>query len=413
MTVKYVLMHKNTPVAELEMDENTGHILKVPETYAAEHLPVGVGFKKGATERVDLNDWWINRSIPASRSGLRNVLETLGIATPSALLTRCYGLSLSDQYWIKPENSDVSWSNVNFFENPFSDDIGDILFGKPSSKRNFDFFSPDNTSNGNLKKRWKIVDEKRCLIKGGSKPFQQQPYNEVIASAIMQRLDIPHIDYELIWDEDAPYCICDDFITAETDLVSAWQIMLTVKQPNDISRYQHYINCCSGIGINDIVHALDQMITLDYIIANEDRHLNNFGLIRNAETLQWIGAAPVFDSGSSLGYELTPAQIRGNAAVECKPFKKHHKAQLELVTSFDWLDFSKLDDIGDEISEILSDERAALFLGPDRAAAVAEAVEKRIDDVHDMAMDMHGGMANDNTEDDVEEDIAQSYEPRL
>lgn len=413
MTVKYVLMHKNIPVAELDMDENTGHILKVPETYAAEHLPVGVGFKKGITERADLNDWWINRSIPASRSGLRNILETLGITTPSALLTRCYGLSLSDQYWIKPENADVSWSKVNFFENPFSDDIGDILFGKPASKRNFDFFSPDNTSNGNLKKRWKIIDEKRCLIKGGSKPFQQQPYNEVIASAIMRRLDIPHIDYELIWDENAPYCICDDFITTETDLVSAWQVMMTVKQPNDVSRYQHYVKCCSDIGISDIVHALDQMITLDFIIANEDRHLNNFGLIRNAQTLEWLGVAPVFDSGSSLGYELMPAQIRGNVEVECKPFKKHHKAQLELVTSFDWLDFSKLDGIGDEISEILSDERAAMFLDADRASAIAGAVENRIKYVQNMAMGMRGCMVNDSTEDDVAEDIAQSYEPKL
>ena len=412
-TMRYVLMHRNISVASLEMDENTGYITKINETYSANHLPVGVGFKKGITERAELNDWWILRSIPASRSGLRNVLETLNIATPQALLTKCYGLSLSDQYWIKPDNSDISWSKVNFFDNSFSDDIGDILFGKPASKRNFDFFSPDNTSNGNLKKRWKIVNDKRCLIKGGSKPFQQQPYNEVIASAIMRRLDIPHIDYDLIWDENAPYSICDDFITTDTDLVSAWQILLTEKQPNDVSRYRHYVNSCEKIGINGIVNALDQMITLDYIIANEDRHLNNFGLIRNAETLEWVGVAPIFDSGSSLGYELMPAQIRGNAEVECKPFKKHHKAQLELVTSFDWLDFSKLDGIGEEITEILSDERAAMFIGADRATAVAEAVEKRIAHVQEMAMGMHGGMVNDTTEDDVDEDIAQSYEPRL
>ncbi len=29
MTVKYVLMHKNIPVALLDMDDNTGYILKV------------------------------------------------------------------------------------------------------------------------------------------------------------------------------------------------------------------------------------------------------------------------------------------------------------------------------------------------------------------------------------------------
>ena len=49
------------------------------------------------------------------------------------------------------------------------------------------------------------------------------------------------------------------------------------------------------------------MIVVDFIIANEDRHLNNFGLVRNANTLEWIGVAPIFDSGSSLGYDkVTP-----------------------------------------------------------------------------------------------------------
>ena len=39
-----------------------------------------------------------------------------------------------------------------------------------------DFSSPDNTTDGNLKKRWKTMDGKRCLVKGGSDPFRQQPF---------------------------------------------------------------------------------------------------------------------------------------------------------------------------------------------------------------------------------------------
>ena len=42
------------------------------------------------------------------------------------------------------------------------------------------------------------------------------------------------------------------------------------------------------------------MFILDYIMLNEDRHLNNFGIIRNVETLDWIGTAPIFDTGESL-----------------------------------------------------------------------------------------------------------------
>lgn len=39
------------------------------------------------------------------------------------------------------------------------------------------------------------------------------------------------------------------------------------------------------------------MIVLDYLIVNEDRHQNNFGVVRNAETLEYLGAAPIYDSG--------------------------------------------------------------------------------------------------------------------
>ena len=68
--------------------------------------------------------------------------------------------------------------------------MGDVLFGKPKKDAEFDFSSPDNTSDGFLKKRWKIINGKRCLIKGGSNPFQQQPFNEIIATGVMERLSI-------------------------------------------------------------------------------------------------------------------------------------------------------------------------------------------------------------------------------
>ena len=42
------------------------------------------------------------------------------------------------------------------------------------------------------------------------------------------------------------------------------------------------------------------MFILDYLLLNEDRHLNNFGIIRDVNTLKWIDLAPIFDNGQSL-----------------------------------------------------------------------------------------------------------------
>ncbi len=125
--MKCILMNKNMPVVELELDDDTATILKVMKTYGVDFLPIGIDAKTGIPNKKELNEWWFGRSIPASRSGIRTALEKLSIQHSEQLLLRCYGLSLSDQYWMKPMDSELEWKNINFFDNDFSDDVGNIL----------------------------------------------------------------------------------------------------------------------------------------------------------------------------------------------------------------------------------------------------------------------------------------------
>ena len=162
-TMQYTLMHKNIAVADMELDEATSSIQRIGTVYRPEHLPVATASKRDGVDRAALNAWWIDRCIPASRSGVRKALETLNLPNTQVLLTRCFGLSLSDQYWVRPYGSDLQWERINFFENPFSEDIGNVLLGKTTDAVNFDFSSPDNTTNGYLKKRWKIIGGKQSL----------------------------------------------------------------------------------------------------------------------------------------------------------------------------------------------------------------------------------------------------------
>ena len=219
--MEYTLMHKNIPVLEIDLDEAPSSVQRIGNVYHPEHLPLGTASKHSEVDRAALNAWWIDRSIPASRNGVRRALETLDLPNTQMLLTRCFGLSLSDQYWVKPQGSDLQWERINFFTNPFSEDIGNVLLGKATYHIDFNFHSPDNTSDGFLKKRWKIIDGKRCLLKAGSNPFMQQPFNGVVVTIVARRLDIPHVPYTLLWDDGIPYSVCEDFITPDTELVSA------------------------------------------------------------------------------------------------------------------------------------------------------------------------------------------------
>lgn len=409
--MKCTLMHRRAEVAQLEFDDETGIIRKIESVMSAEHLPVGVPVKSGIADRHELNKWWSDRSIPASRSGVREALETLDLRNTKELLIKSFGLSLSDQYWIRPEGTGLTWEKFNFYENSFSGDIGDVLFGKPKRNKDFDFRSPDATTDGYLKKRWKIANGKRSLIKGGSNPFRQQPFNEVIAAKIMDGLGIDHVPYNIIWGDGEPYSVCEDFVTRDTELISAWRIMQTQKKDNSTSVYQHFVNCCKSLGAPDVVPALDRMIVLDYIIANEDRHLNNFGLLRNAETLEWLGFAPIYDSGSSLGYNSLLSQIHTEKNITCKPFKRRHDEQIKLVTSFDWIDFSKLSDACDMVREVFSDPRAKELISESRKEAIAQMVERHIESLQTIA-ESHAPQ-EDHAEDDVEKNVAEDYIPKM
>ncbi len=399
--MKCILMHKRIRVAELELDDATGFIQKVGTVYVPQHLPVGIPVRKGIADRAALNEWWTDRSIPASRSGVREALEKLEIASTKMLLVRCYALSLSDQYWICPEGSGLTWEQINFFQNDFSEDIGDVLFGAEKKADGLDFSSPDNTSDGNLKKRWKIINGKRCLIKGGSNPFHQQPFNEVIAAGIMERMKIPHVPYTITWSEGVPYSVCEDFVTEDTELIPAWRILKTQRKDNSTSVYQHFINCCEALGIQGAVPFLDRMIVLDYIIANEDRHLNNFGAVRNAETLEWLGFAPIYDSGSSLGYDKMPAQMRSEKEVVCKPFKNHHEEQLKLVSDFRWIDFNSLADVETFITGVLSMDGAEDYMEENRIRTITRMVRRRIEQLSQQAAG-HAAAQSFSTQDEVE-----------
>ncbi len=77
--LKCTLMHKYIHVVELELDDATGFICKIGTVFGSKHLPIGISVRKDVIDRAELNEWWTGRSIPASRSGIREALEILEI----------------------------------------------------------------------------------------------------------------------------------------------------------------------------------------------------------------------------------------------------------------------------------------------------------------------------------------------
>ncbi|MDR0696492.1 MAG: HipA domain-containing protein [Christensenellaceae bacterium] len=351
---KYILKHKKINVIEFEVDEK-GRIVELGRIFNPNHLPVA-SLNSDKPDLLVVKQWWGSRSIPASREALNNLLDTLGLEFPQQLILKSFGLSLSDQYWICPEGIELDWEDINFFQNGFSDDIGNLLFdrGDNLSINNISLISPDNTSDGILKKSWKIINNKRYLIKAGRSPLKQEPLNEVLASRICQRLQIPYVNYDIIKIDHETCSRCEDFITEKTELVTAWHIIEHIKKDNNISLYTAFIKKCEELGIPDVRLRIDQMITLDFIIANTDRHYNNFGFVRDADTLEWIGFAPIYDSGTSMWCNEINEINPNSQKLSSKPFRNKHFRQIELVQNFSWFNIDALNGIEKEYADILA-----------------------------------------------------------
>lgn len=123
--------------------------------------------------------------------------------------------------------------------------------------------------------------------------------------------------------------------------------------------------------------ALSSIIILDFLIANEDRHTNNFGFIRNAETLNWIGMAPLFGNGSSFGFDKLTSEISSNSGFVCKPFKNKHREQLKLALPFHNLNLASLDTLTNIAGEFLRD-KGGKYVDEERAREICKALALRI-----------------------------------
>lgn len=378
-------MSKNKKVFDFVYDEEEHFIVNFERNYPEneDYAPFGL-IKMNEIDKVEFNKWWKNRQIPASRKGFKEVLHNSNVYDKDnfdLLDAKAYGLSLSDQYWVKGVEEEISWESINFFDNEFSEDIGKILFNGGKTALNLNLNTPDMTSNGNYEKRWKIIDGERYLLKAGSKIYNQEPFNELIATKLYERLlnKDEYVEYSVIFDDDKAISKCKNFITKDTELVPAWKINEYYEFLDDEDKYTHYIRCLNNLGIKNAETLTDKMIVCDYIIANKDRHFNNFGVIRDVNTLKFIDVAPLFDKGCSLWYDENDMYV--GEFFLTKPFEEYEKKQLSLVKKLEWLDMSKLEDFPNEVKTILSMDK---LLSKERINKIVDQIKLRIEFVKEL-----------------------------
>ena len=380
-------MNKNTEVLVAEYDSATSGFTHVYEVKNIDFAPYIIKsfYSKGidnTTFRTNLSVWFKARGIPSWRDKLDILLHRLNISAPGELLDKAFGLSLSDQYWLKPYDSNVSYDSINFFDNDFEDvefteaslsNSSKIITNEASLK------TPNNTTDGMLKKAWIIENGTRYLLKAGYKNETLQPFNEVLASEICKRLGFNHVEYKIDIYKDMVVSKCPCFITKDTEFITCNQIKSSMKRHNNINDYEDYIRVLEENGIANAREKMENMYILDFLIMNEDRHLNNFGIIRDVNTLKWLDVAPIFDNGQSLNikyYDEDEVHISGSGRLfyEVQSFGEI----IKLVKNIKRIDITKLEGLTEWFSELLHEYQDLTGYSDTRIARLCFIIDSQI-----------------------------------
>ena len=349
----YELRHDNDLVMFLEVDENY-RISNIGEIINKNKIPIGLE-KNSKIKTYDMNEWVTARSIPAKREGIDYILEKENVNSVNELIIKNNGLSMTDHYWIVEKNSYLEWGEINYFENDerFGKLGDDIYIGK--NQENVDQGrTPSSSASGMQPKMWVLYKNKKCLLKASEEISQQEPFSEYAASLILDKLDINHVKYSIIKRNNDILSICPNMLDNRSDLISAWYVC-NEKRLNHESSMDHYIRRCGELGIEgDIRTPLEQMIAVDYLIANTDRHWNNFSIIRNSITLKGERPAPLYDHGAAFFTKYHHLHmIDKNEDLECRSFRKRQEDNLKFVKNIDWLRRNVLNDIPDIVRDVM------------------------------------------------------------
>ena len=263
----------------------------------------------------DFDTWIRCRLEVANRNNIANIFKVGNIHDTEEYIHITHAISITDCFWVKPVDSKVCWDKVNAYDNRISVllanaaiDGEDNIF-KVLSPKHIKTPSPQYNIDGSADKCVKRLNGKIYLYKscGGvvSEMFSSRPYSEEICAMLCKTLGINNfVDYKVhehITETGSikPYAVCEIFTNSNKSLIDYCD-----------SKYAKYSlsQLCEILkkkGDTYNTNAISNMLLLDSIILNIDRHDSNYGFLYDPNATSIKCMAPIFDNDCALGSTIS------------------------------------------------------------------------------------------------------------
>lgn len=242
-------------------------------------------------KRISNADMWLEtRAIDSHRANSRLLKKALRLAEKDDISTVAHvnAATITDNYWIRPVGSELTYDDIKF-----SDDY----FSNLALKGNYDSFNraassnksrtPELTNTGSFEKCWKLRDGRWWIYKRAN-------HSEMFSELFVYELGIA-LGFDMAIYERGDGCIKSlDFTdSASVNFEPASTFM------GDNEDYIDVVKALKSI-CPEVIPDYIRLIFMDTIVANPDRHTNNFGLLRDIETGKIICFAPNYDNNMAL-----------------------------------------------------------------------------------------------------------------
>jgi hypothetical protein len=299
----YILKHfdKNLISFRFSSTPHEGTTIEIIDIYTKYQTFFPLNLK---LDNHSLLRWIKGRTIPKNREFVHKILMELDLSLDNikGIIDISKSLSLNDCYWIVQEDFDGVFMDYNLYDNDFNKTLGLLAYTGYGSVKQKGFIStPEFTTNGMLAKAWRKNPPKRegiFLYKSGSQGFAnsgKEPYSEFYAYQIAQTMNLDITPYTLGKWKSKMNSICKLFSSKKHSFIPIYQLVTEGGWRAVFDYYQK-------LG-DEYYDALMDMILLDVIIVNTDRHFGNFGFLIDNESNKIVKSSPIFDNGLSLFYD--------------------------------------------------------------------------------------------------------------